>query len=196
MARSLSLLIAVLFAGAANAQLQSPPPDPVAVEAFVYAIDHNFYISENPLPFYDQPINLAASLYLAGAPLPSSNSALGNLLRFDMEEIYDFNYYWVAAGSSASLSDPRGIFFGSTLGVDTPPVVAREIIEFTNELEEEIYQAKTGQFFQGTGNLSIVGAPEIDPSTAASGLTLLFGALMVFRGRRRVSHASRRCAHE
>jgi hypothetical protein len=196
MARSLSLLIAVLFAGAANAQLQSPPPDPAAVEAFVYAIDHNFYISENPLPFYDEPINLAAFLYLAGAPIPGNNSVLDSLLTFDMEEIYDFNYYWVAAGSSASLSDPRGIFFGNTLGVDTPPVVARLIIEFTNDFENNIYEAGTGQFLQGTGDLSIVGAPEIDPSSAASGLTLLFGALMVFRGRRRVPHASRRCAQE
>jgi hypothetical protein len=188
MARISSLLIAMLFAGAANAQFQTPPPDPAAVEAFVYAIETNFYLSANSSPYYDQPISLAEHLYLTGAPLPSTSTILGSLLRYDYEELYDFNFYWVAAGSSASLSDPSGIFFGNTLGIDTPPVIAKDIIGMTNENEEAISVATTGQFFNGTGNLSpITRAPEIDPSSAASGLTMFFGALMVFRGRRRVS---------
>jgi hypothetical protein len=183
MKQTLPLLIALLLVGTANAQqsgpLPGPPPDRAAVKAFVEAIDNNFYMAYAQLAFYDQPINLAARLYLSDAPLP--NNAL---LRFDYEEVFAFNYYWVAAGSSASLSDPNGIFFGSTPGVDTPWVVARDIIRFTNDRENQISFAKTGQNLQGTGNLSLIRAPEIDPASAASGLTLLLGGLLVLRGGR------------
>jgi type VI secretion system secreted protein VgrG len=38
----------------------------------------------------------------------------------------------------------------------------------------------------GSGGSSIAKAPEIDPASAASGLTLLLGSLLVLRGRLRV----------
>ena len=37
-----------------------------------------------------------------------------------------------------------------------------------------------------TGPVTVVGAPEIDPASAASGLTLFFGMLLVLRSRRSV----------
>jgi hypothetical protein len=37
---------------------------------------------------------------------------------------------------------------------------------------------------EGGGGLTPVGAPEIDPASAMSGLTLLLGSLAVLRGRR------------
>jgi hypothetical protein len=180
-----ALLIATLFAGTASAQNQLPPPDVPAVEAFVKAIENNFYISDDASPFYSKTINLAERYYLTGAPLPNINTSFGAIMHSDVSELSFFNLYWVS-DPTASLSDPSGIYFGNTPGIDTPRITASDIIAQTSAYD--LFSLKTGHYLQGkTGDVSWVRAPEIDPSSAASGLTLLLGGLAVLRGRRRVS---------
>jgi hypothetical protein len=179
---TLPLLIAMIFAGAANAQNQLPPPDAPAVEAFVKAIDDNFYIGSNPSPFYDHVINLAEQYYLTGAPLPKGNTNLDNIISGDAQELSYFNYYWVS-DPNHSLSDPAGIYFGNTPGIDTPRITASDIIYETSNYD---FTTKLGPSLNGkTGDLSRrVYAPEIDPASAMSAITLLFGGLFVLRGGR------------
>jgi hypothetical protein len=178
-----ALLIAILFAGTASAQNQLPPPDVPAVEAFVKAIDNNSYISENGSPFYARTINLAERYYLTGAPLPKLTTSFGQIMWSDVTELSYFNLYWVS-DPAASLSDPSGIYFGDTGGVDTPRITARDIIIQTSNYDLSL---RTGQYLWGkTGDVSVTRAPEINPASAASSLTLLLGGLAVLRGRRRV----------
>jgi hypothetical protein len=180
-----ALLIATIFAGTASAQSQLPPPDVPAVKAFVQAIDHNFYESTDPLPFYDGTLKLAERYYLTGAPIPNLSTPLGRLLDSDVEQLSFFNLYWVS-DPTHSLSDPAGIYFGGTAGIDTPWITAGDIIGQTNEYDYFVILEKGGSTLSGTGDLSLGRAPEIDPASAASGLTLLLGGLAVLRGRRRV----------
>lgn len=180
-----ALLIATLFAATASAQNQLPPPDVPAVEAFVKAIDHNFYERTDPAPFYDGTLNLAERHYLTGRPISNPNTPLGRLLSSDVEELSFFNLYWVS-DPAHSLSDPAGIYFGGTAGIDTPWVTANDIIGSTNAYDFSVIVERGGSTFSGTGDLSLVRAPEIDPSSAAGGLTILLGGLAVLRGHRRV----------
>jgi hypothetical protein len=180
-----ALLIAILFAGTASAQNQLPPPDVPAVEAFVKAIDNNFYERIDPSPFYDGTLNSAERYYLTGKPIRNPNTPLGRLLASDVEELSFFNLYWVS-DPTHSLADPAGIYFGGTAGIDTPRVTANDIIGQTNEYDFSVILERGGSTFSGTGDLSLARAPEIDPASAASGLTLLLGGLAVLRGRRRV----------
>ena len=56
----------------------------------------------------------------------------------------------------------------------------------TSVAAPNISKILVGGYNQGgeIGAMAAIGAPEIDPASAASGLTLLLGALLVFRGRR------------
>lgn len=58
--------------------------------------------------------------------------------------------------------------------------------EVTSVAAPNISKILVGGYNQGgeIGAMAAIGAPEIDPASAASGLTLLLGALLVFRGRR------------
>jgi hypothetical protein len=177
------LLIAIIFAGTASAQ-SLPPPDVPAVEAFVQAIDNNFYISQNASPFYSRTINLAERYYLTGAPLPSTSAAFGAIMWTDVAELSYFNLYWTS-DPKASLSDPAGIYFGNTPGIDTPRITANDIISQTSAYDS--FSLKSGHYLWGkTGDVSLVRAPEINPASAAGSLTLLLGGLAVLRGRRRL----------
>jgi len=50
-----------------------------------------------------------------------------------------------------------------------------------------VYATGDGQLYDGSANMNeVAAAPEIDPATAASGLTLLLGALAVLRRRHRL----------
>jgi hypothetical protein len=180
-----ALLTATLFVGTASAQNQLPSPDVPAVKAFVKAIENNFYISDDSSAFYSKTINLAERYYLTGAPLPNINNSFGAVMWNDVQELSYFNLYWVS-DPTHSLADPAGIYFGDTAGIDTPWVTAKDIIMYTSTYD--LFSLRSGPYLQGkTGDVSLARAPEIDPSSAASGLTLMFGGLPVLPGRRRKS---------
>jgi hypothetical protein len=163
--RILPLIGMALLSGPLAAQ-QAPVTEFVStIESGGYA---GFsYVSPFPVSSW-APLDAAESTYCANptAIPPDSASNIYISLEYSLvTELQGFAAYWALAGSSASLFDPFNRY------LDSPPHIAYYIIgDLIND--------------EGALGQTVVGAPEIEPSSAIGAVTLLLGGLMVLRGRR------------
>jgi hypothetical protein len=162
--RILPLIGMALLSGPLAAQ-QAPVAEFVStIESGGYA---GFsYVSQSPVPSW-APLNAAENTYCANPTAIPPDSATNIYIGLEyslVTELQGFAAYWALAGSSASLFDPFNRY------LDSPPHIAYYIVYDLINAEGALGQT--------------VAAPEIDPSSSIGGLTLLFGGLMVLRGRR------------
>jgi len=147
----------------------SAPTDPVT---------GSFTITFNPALTYSDPTT-------AGITLNSINIALDSPIGF----------FYSPTGPNAGELFVGGIEDGVCCVQISPTLYNDFYLHITNfstnpAFEQLGYTTPSGYWYTtGTAGSSITvspvtSAPEIDPASAASGLTLLLGALMVFRGRR------------
>lgn len=101
---------------------------------------------------------------------------------------YPFSYRTVVFGGTNLLVFSGSIASGGSLDIN--PVISWSTLVSDGLSNPGTYtinfQASDSYYNVATATttLSIVSAPEIDPASAASGLTSLLGGLMVMRGRR------------
>jgi hypothetical protein len=147
----------------------SAPTDPVT---------GSFTITFDPSLTYADPTT-------AGITLNNLNIALGSQIGF----------YYSPTGASAGELFVGGIQDGVCCVQISPTLYNDFYLHITNfstdpAFEQLGYTTPSGYWYTtGTAGSTIsvspvTSAPEIDPASAASGLTLLLGALMVLRGRR------------
>jgi hypothetical protein len=123
----------------------------------------------------------------------SGLSALGNesgvlsSAAFYLAAVTDYTSTSSYVTSNLSLIDVTDPFVGSTgLPVFGMNTVGTGEIEFVSNFTPGSSSFNERQLDYSITSLSRASAPEINPASAASGLTLLLGALAVLRGRRKV----------
>lgn len=181
MKRTLALLIAMIFVGAANAQSLTPA-DRAAVVAFVKAIEDdsigtNFFSGVKSFA----PLNAAERAFLGYSVLPPPQANEFDFVGLEQTmygNLGGFLAYWDANGAAASIYDPSVVSFPS--GIDSPRTTANFMVGALIFVED----TPEWKGFGPRHKTHFVGAPEIDSASAASGLTLLLGGLFVLRGRR------------
>ena len=149
------------------------PPQVLPILDFVAAIETGGYASYDlPVVTNFAPLDFATYLFIT-QPIASIENSVGDatLQQMLVNDLEDFNNYWILSGPSASLFTTSALGPG---GDDTPQITAHYI---TNQLSN----AESGQTFQ---------APEMNANGAAGALTLLVGAVLVLRGRRAIRPAA------
>jgi hypothetical protein len=132
----------------------------VPIENFVnYIVNGNYGWAPNAQG--DAVLNLAEHQYFNDPNNPAVTTGSPTFEDTLMNDLYVVNNYWNEAETlnSASLSS-----YGDG-NIDGP---ALEAVYMRGQME----------------NQNLISTPEIDPVTAASGFTLLLGALLTMRGRR------------
>jgi hypothetical protein len=129
--------------------------------------------------------------YYAGAivAVPDAQVAVWNLLTgpFGAQETEIELNGWCPGGSGASLKFGGNTFTGGCGGASTDLLFSHSgsLVGYVTDASDGTATIHAGASVPGWTESGVVRAPEIDPSSAMAGLTLLVGGLAVLRGSRR-----------
>jgi hypothetical protein len=129
--------------------------------------------------------------YYAGAigAVPDAQVAVWNLLTgpFGAQETEIELNGWCPGGSGASLKFGGNTFTGGCGGTSTDLLFSHSgsLVGYVTDASDGTATIHAGASVPGWTESGVVSAPEIDPSSAMAGLTLLVGGLAVLRGSRR-----------
>jgi hypothetical protein len=129
--------------------------------------------------------------YYTGAigPQPNAQVAVWDLLTgpFGAQESELELNGWCPGGSGASLKFGGNTFTGGCGGASTDLLFSHSgsLVGYVTDASDGTATIHSGTSVPGWTESGVVSAPELDPSTAMAGLTLLLGGLAVLRGGRR-----------
>jgi hypothetical protein len=130
--------------------------------------------------------------YYAGVigPTPDAQVAVWNLLTgpFGAQETELELNGWCPGGSGASLKFGGNTYTGGCGGTSTDLLFSQSgsLVGYVTDASDGTATIHSGTSVPGWTESGVVSAPELDPSSAIAGLTLLMGGLAVLRGSRRV----------
>jgi hypothetical protein len=99
---------------------------------------------------------------------------------------------WCPGGSGASLKFGGNTYTGGCGGTSTDLLFSQSgsLVGYVTDASNGTATIHAGTSVPGWTESGVVSAPEIDPATAMTGLTLLLGGLAVLRGGRRTPAAA------